>query len=64
MSRLEGIVDAQRGEQTYLQEVVSRIEDTDVPEALTSLARDQMLLEAAFVTISRMARLTLSEYLR
>ncbi len=63
-ARLQRILDAQRGEQVYLREIISGIEDTDVPTALTRLARDQMVLEASFVTISRLSRLTLTEYLR
>jgi flagellin-like hook-associated protein FlgL len=48
----------------YLDDIVSRIEDADVPEALTRIARDQASLEAAYLTTSRIGQLSLADYLR
>jgi flagellar hook-associated protein 3 FlgL len=63
-ARLESIADAQRGAVLYLDDIVSRIEDADVPEALTRIARDQASLEAAYLTTSRIGQLSLADYLR
>jgi flagellar hook-associated protein 3 FlgL len=63
-ARLESIADAQRGAALYLADIVSRIEDADVPEALTRIARDQAALEAAYLTTSRLGQLSLADYLR
>ena len=48
----------------YLDDVVSRIEDTDVPTAMTQLAQDQALLQASFTITGRLAGLSLADYLR
>lgn len=63
-ARVEAIVDRQRGTSTYLDEVVSRIEDADIPAATSRLAQDQLALQAAYLTSSRLSSLSLAEYLR
>jgi flagellar hook-associated protein 3 FlgL len=48
----------------YLQGRISDIEDVDVAEAVTRLMQDQLALEAAMATISRLSRLSLVDYIR
>ena len=45
-------------------EIVSRIEDTDLPTALTRLASDQASLEATDLVTGRLTSLSLADYLR
>lgn len=63
-ARIEAITDNHRANAAYLAETVSRIEDTDLPSAIAQMAKDQMAIEAAFLTISRLNRLSLADYLR
>lgn len=63
-ARIEAITDNHRANSAYLAETVSRIEDTDLPSAIAQMAKDQMAIEAAFLTISRLNRLSLADYLR
>ena len=62
--RLGTIADAQTANLDYLQDMISRIEDTDIAEAVSKLARDQTTLEAAYLAVSRIASLSLADYLR
>jgi flagellar hook-associated protein 3 FlgL len=62
--RLNTITDSQQSTATYLDDIVSRIEDADVPQTMTQLAQDQANLEAAYLTTSRLSQLTLADYLR
>ena len=64
MARLESVTDGLSGGLDYLNEIISRIEDTDLPEAMTLLARDRTTLEAAYVTITQISRLSLADYIR
>jgi len=63
-ARIEAITENHRANAAYLAETVSRIEDTDLPSAIAQMAKDQMAIEAAFLTISRLNSLTLADYLR
>ena len=63
-ARIEAITETHRANAAYLAETVSRIEDTDLPNAIAQMAKDQMAIEAAFLTISRLNRLSLADYLR
>ena len=63
-ARLEEIGEGQSAAIGYLEEIASGIEDTDLPTAMTRLAQDQAALEAAFLATSRIARLSLADYLR
>ncbi len=63
-TRIETITETHRANAAYLAETVSRIEDTDLASAMTSLAKDQAAIEAAYLTISRISSLSLADYLR
>jgi len=63
-SRIEVIADGQRQATLYLDELVSTIEDADVPTAMTRIAQDTASLEAAYLTIARLSQLSLADYLR
>ncbi len=63
-SRLEAIIEVQRGDEVYLAEIVSEMEDVDLPEALSRLARDRTALEAAYLAVSRISQLSIADYLR
>jgi flagellar hook-associated protein 3 FlgL len=62
--RLSGQIDRQQSTLTYLDQVISRIQDTDVPTAMTQIAADSTNLQAAYITISQLANLSLADYLR
>ncbi len=62
--RLSGQLDRQQSTLTYLDQVISRIQDTDVPTAMTQIAADSTNLQAAYITISQLANLSLADYLR
>lgn len=47
----------------YLESRISEIEDVDLTEAITKLAEDQVLLEAAMATIGRLNQLSLVDFL-
>lgn len=63
-TRIEATIERQTGTATYLDEVVSRIEDADIPTATSRMAQDQLALEAAYLTSSRLSSLSLADYLR
>jgi flagellar hook-associated protein 3 FlgL len=63
-ARLESIAEGHRAGLVYLDEVVSGIEDADLPEVLTRLARDQASVEATYLVTGRLAALSLADYLR
>lgn len=63
-SRLESVSEAQRASVAYLDETISGIEDTDLPEVISRLARDQASLEAAYLVTGRLTSLSLGDYLR
>jgi flagellar hook-associated protein 3 FlgL len=63
-ARIEAITDTHRANAAYLGETISRIEDADLPSAIARMARDQMAIEAAYITISRLNSLSLADYLR
>lgn len=63
-SRIEAITETHRANVAYLEETVSRIEDTDLPSAIAQMAKDQTTIEAAYLTISRLNSLSLADYLR
>jgi flagellar hook-associated protein 3 FlgL len=62
--RLESIASAHEAGIALLDGIVSGITDTDVPEVMTGLARDQASLEAAYAVTGRLAALSLTDYLR
>jgi flagellar hook-associated protein 3 FlgL len=63
-ARLEAINEGHGASLVYLDEIVSRIEDTDLPAALTSLAQDRANLEATYMITGQLAGLSLADYLR
>lgn len=63
-SRVEAITDTHRANAAYLGETISRIEDTDLPSAIARMSKDQMAIEAAYITVSRLNALSLADYLR
>ena len=63
-THLDSVLENHRSTQLYLDEIVSRIQDTDVPSALTALSADQTNLEASYLTVSRLGALSLANYLR
>lgn len=48
----------------YLAQTITDIKGVDVAEAVTRMTNDQILLEASFMTVSRLAQLSLANYLR
>lgn len=63
-ARIETITETHQANAAYLGETVSRIEDTDLPSAIAQMSKDQMTIEAAYLTISRLNSLSLADYLR
>ena len=62
--RLEAIVEVQKADQVYFDEMVSDIEDTDLAAALSRLAQDRTALEASYLAVTRLSQLSIAEYLR
>jgi flagellar hook-associated protein 3 FlgL len=63
-ARIEAIAESQRSTILYLDDIVSRIEDVDIPMTMTRIANDQASLEAAYLTTGRLSQLSLADYLR
>lgn len=63
LSQLDRINVRHTDTEVYLESRVSEIEDVDITEAITKLAEDQVLLEGALATISRLNQLSLVEFL-
>ena len=63
-ARLEAITEGQRANVNYLDQTISRIEDTNLPEAITQISNDQANLEATYATISRISQLSLVDFLQ
>ncbi len=64
MARLEELIDRQEGARSYLDEVRTRLEAVDLPEAMARLARDRATLEASYMLTARLAQLSLLDFLR
>jgi len=64
MARVEAVTGSQRASLDYLDDIVSRIEDADLADAFSRMAQDQVGLEAAYLTVSRLNSLSLAEFLR
>jgi len=62
------ILDATRLRQeqfrNYATEAISGLEDTDLPEAITRLTADQTLLQASYLSLSRLDSISLIDFLR
>ncbi len=63
-SRLEAVIDIQRGDAVYFDDIINRLENTDISEAMSRLAQDRTVLEASYVTISRISQLSIADFLR
>ncbi len=63
LSHLDRINQRHADTEVYLESRISEIEDVDLTEAITRLAEDQVLLEGALATISRLNQLSLVDYL-
>ena len=48
----------------FTENVVSNIENVDVPSAVSRLASEETLLEASYLTLVRVGNLTLADFLR
>lgn len=48
----------------YADSVIGDVENVDVPSAVAALAADEAALEASFMTVARLANLSLADYLR
>ncbi len=64
MARMENIADGQRATIDYLGQIESDIEDTDIATAMANLAQDKVMIEATYLTISRINSLSLVDYIR
>lgn len=63
-ARIEVVQEGQLTSANYLQQTVSRIEDTDLSEAITRLSQDEVTVEASYLTVSRLSQLSLADYIR
>jgi len=64
MAQLEATVARQEAERSYFEELRSRLEAVDVPEAMAKLAQDRATLEASYALTARLAQLSLVDFLR
>jgi flagellar hook-associated protein 3 FlgL len=48
----------------FSEKTISDIENVDITKAITNMTADQVVVEASFLTISRLAQLTLTNFLR
>lgn len=62
-AHLERIGQRHTDTEIYLESRVSEIEDIDITEAITKLAKDQVLLEGAMATIGRLGQLNLVDFI-
>ena len=50
--------------QNYATEAISGLEDTDLTLAITQLTADQTLLQASYLSLSRLDSISLIDFLR
>ena len=50
--------------QNYATEAISGLEDTNLTEAITRLNADQTLLQASYLSLSRLDSISLVDFLR
>lgn len=62
-AQLDRISQRHADTELYLENRISDIEDVDITEAITRLAKDQVLLEGAMATMGRLNQLSLVNYL-
>jgi flagellar hook-associated protein 3 FlgL len=63
-ARVESIRASQEGTALYLKDALSDIVDTDIPATMAQISQDQVSLEASYSIMSRLGRLSLTDYLR
>ncbi|MEO1089320.1 MAG: flagellin [Pseudomonadota bacterium] len=63
-ARAEAISESQSSSLLYLQETLSRLNDTDIPSAMTQMTLDQVSLEASYTAVAKLSQLNLADYLR
>jgi flagellar hook-associated protein 3 FlgL len=63
-ARVESVRGSQEGTALYLKDALSDIVDTDVPATMAQISQDQVSLEASYSIMSRLSRLSLTDYLR
>ncbi|NBC96696.1 MAG: hypothetical protein GVY27_10110 [Deinococcus-Thermus bacterium] len=63
-ARVESIRASQEGTALYLKDTVADIIDTDIPATMAQISQDQVSLEASYSIMSRLSRLSLTDYLR
>ncbi len=63
-ARLDQINIGHSDAEVYLERQISDIENVDLAEAVTRMTQDQILLESAMATISRLNQLSLADFLR
>ncbi|WP_027132590.1 flagellin [Geminicoccus roseus] len=63
-ARVLDVTEGQRAASDYLDETRSRIEDTDMALAMTRMAQDKVTIEASYLIVSQISRLSLADYLR
>ncbi|HMR31631.1 MAG TPA: flagellin [Geminicoccaceae bacterium] len=63
-TRLESITETHRSTALYLDDTIDRLESTDLPAAMARLAEEQANLEAAYMTVSSLTKLSLVDFLR
>jgi flagellar hook-associated protein 3 FlgL len=61
--QLETITEEHVSTGLLLDQLIARVEDTDIPSAMTTLALHQAGLEASYMTIGRLSSLSLADYL-
>jgi flagellar hook-associated protein 3 FlgL len=63
-ARVESTQASQEGTALYLEDAVGSMIDTDVPATMARISQDQVTLEASYSIMSRLSRLSLTDYLR
>jgi flagellar hook-associated protein 3 FlgL len=63
-ARVASTRESQEGTALYLGDAVSELTDTDVPATMARIAQDQVALEASYSVMTRLNRLSLTDYMR
>ena len=53
----------QQGFQVYAEGIIGDIENVDIPRAISALSADETVLQASYLTVGRLSRLTLVNFL-
>ena len=63
-ARVGDVTESQRSAALYLDEGRARIEDTDIAKTMTQMAQDKVAIEASYLVVSQVSKLSLVDYLR